>query len=56
VVGDHRPAVVELYRSVDEEPFAIVKPKVRIDRLGRTPCSTKSLYQPRRATACSATW
>jgi len=35
VVGDHRPAVVELHRSVDEEPFAIVKPKVRIERLGQ---------------------
>ncbi|MCU0318545.1 MAG: hypothetical protein MUE88_00485 [Flavobacteriales bacterium] len=35
VAGDHRPAVVELHRSVDEEPFAIVKPKVRIDRLGQ---------------------
>ncbi len=35
VVGDHRPAVVELHRSVDEEPFAIVKPKVRIDRRGQ---------------------
>ena len=35
VVGDHRPAVVELHRSVDEEPFAVVKPKVRIDRRGQ---------------------
>lgn len=35
VVGDHRPAVVELHRSVDEEPFATVKPKVRIDRRGQ---------------------
>jgi fibronectin type 3 domain-containing protein len=35
VVGDHRPAVVELHRSMDEEPFAIVKPKVRIERLGQ---------------------
>lgn len=35
VVGDHRPAVVELYRSMDEEPYAIVKPKVRIDRRGQ---------------------
>lgn len=35
VVGDRRPAVVELHRSVDEEPFAIVKPKVRIDRRGQ---------------------
>lgn len=35
VVGDHRPAVVELHRSVDMEPFAVVKPKVRIERLGR---------------------
>lgn len=35
VVGDHRPAVVELHRSVDEEPFALVKPKLRIDRRGQ---------------------
>lgn len=35
VVGDHRPAVVELHRSVDEEPFAVVKPRVRIDRRGQ---------------------
>lgn len=35
VVGDHRPAVVELHRSVDQEPFAVVKPKVRIERLER---------------------
>ena len=41
VVGDHRPAVVELHRSVDEEPFAVVKPRVRIDRIG----SDTVLYQ-----------
>lgn len=35
VVGDHRPAVVELHRSVDEEPFTVVKPRVRIDRRGQ---------------------
>jgi fibronectin type 3 domain-containing protein len=35
VVGDHRPAVVQLHRSVDEEPFAVVKPKVRIERRGQ---------------------
>jgi hypothetical protein len=35
VTGDQRPAIVQLFRSVDEEPFELVRPRVRIDRRGQ---------------------
>lgn len=34
VVGDHRPAVVEVSRSMDKDPFEVIKPTVRVERRG----------------------
>lgn len=32
--GGHRPAVLEVSRSMDKEPFAVIQPTVRVERRG----------------------